>query len=186
MFRRIVVWSVETGEARPVTDAMAHAVSPAWDRDGRHLWFLASTDLGPGSWVGQYQLHDGPPTFGAYVTVLRADDPTPFTHRSDEEGKTGAGRRGEAGAGRSGPSGGRGRPAAARGISRHRREEVRIDFPGIERRIVALPMPVRTVRHHAGGAAGSVFIGEHGGTSPASPSTSSPSRAGRPRSSSKG
>ena len=33
------------GRGAAVTDAMADAVRPPWDRDGKHLFFLASTDL---------------------------------------------------------------------------------------------------------------------------------------------
>ena len=46
MLRRIVVWNVERKQSQPVTDAMADARTPAWDRDGRLLYFLASTDIG--------------------------------------------------------------------------------------------------------------------------------------------
>ncbi|MBN2562463.1 MAG: PD40 domain-containing protein, partial [Phycisphaerae bacterium] len=35
--RRIVVWSADDGDARAVTDPMADAMSPSWDRDGKHL-----------------------------------------------------------------------------------------------------------------------------------------------------
>ena len=149
--RRIVVWSVETGEARPVTDAMAHAVSPAWDRDGRHLWFLASTDLGLATGWANTSAMMASPSFGAYVTVLRADDPTPFTLRSDEEPVDAPEQPGQTNAGRGGDG-----PREASDD-----EMVRIDFQGIERRIVAVPMPVRRYATLVAGPKGSVFIGEH-------------------------
>ena len=148
-FRRIGVWSVETGEARPVTDPMAHATSPTWDRDGRHLWFLASTDLGLASGWANTSSMQAQPTFGAWVTVLRADDPTPFSLRSDEEAP-----RGDGGSG-GGPEGG-----ASPDDGNDGDDPVRIDFDGIERRIVALPMPVRRYAAAVAGPAGSVFIGE--------------------------
>jgi tricorn protease len=147
-FRRIMVWSVESGEARPVTDAMAHAVSPAWDRDGRHLWFLASTDLGLASGWANTSSMQAQPTFGAYVTVLRADDDTPFGLRSDEEPAEGD----------EGTSPDGDRDGAARGTGAG--VEVRIDFEGIERRIVALPIPVRRYTSTLAGPAGTVFIAE--------------------------
>jgi tricorn protease len=147
-FRRIMVWSVESGEARPVTDAMAHAVSPAWDRDGRHLWFLASTDLGLASGWANTSSMQSQPTFGAYLTVLRADDPTPFSLRSDEEPGDGDE---EAPPDRDGDGAA---PGAEDSV------EVRIDFEGIERRIVALPIPVRRYTSTLAGPAGSVFISE--------------------------
>jgi tricorn protease len=77
-FRRIVTWSVDSGEAHPLTDPMADAFSPSWDRDGRHMYFLASTDLALGSGWANTSSMVADPTYGAYVMVLRADDPTPF------------------------------------------------------------------------------------------------------------
>jgi tricorn protease len=162
--RRIVVWSVATGRATPVTDAMAHAVSPSWDLDGRHLWFLASTDLGRASGWANTSAMSASPSFGAYVMVLRADDPTPFTLRSDEEPGAGAEREdGDAGSARPGGSatsvrGGSGGQAADGSSSPS--EPVRIDFDGIERRIVALPMPVGRYVTLLAGPKGSVFVGQ--------------------------
>jgi len=145
-FRRIVVWSVETGETHILTDAMADAFSPTWDRDGRHLWFLASTNLGTAAGWANTSSIGASPTYGAYVMVLRADDPTPFPARSDEEGA---------------PSSGN---SAAEGTP-----QVRIDLDGIERRIVPLPMPQRGYAEAVAGPKGSVFIrepqsGQPGGT----------------------
>ncbi len=170
-FRRIVVWSVETGEARPVTDAMAHAISPAWDRDGRHLWFLASTDLGRAAGWANTSAIGASPTYGAYVTVLRADDTSPFPLRSDEEpvASSDAGDDAEDGAAASagrgpGASGGSAAAGTRRGGSgasgSGEAEVVRIDFDGIERRIVAVPMPVRSYATLLAGPRGSAFIGE--------------------------
>jgi tricorn protease len=150
--RRIVVWSVETGESIPVTDAMANAISPAWDRDGRHLWFLASTDLGRAAGWANTSAMTASPTYSAYVTVLREDDPTPFFSRSDEEPIGGdeppeAGGQGSASAS----------PAGAVGADP---DEVRVDFEGIERRIVPLPVPVQSYTTMLAGPERSVFIAE--------------------------
>ena len=70
------------GTSTVLTDALADAVSPAWDRDGRHLYFLASTDLALGSgWANTSSIASNP-NYGAYVMVLRGDDPTPFPPRA--------------------------------------------------------------------------------------------------------
>jgi tricorn protease len=159
-FRRIVALDVTSGEARPLTNDLADAMAPAWDGDGRHLYFLASTDLALNSgWANTSTIRAPAPTYGAYVMVLRDDDPTPFPLRSDEEpvddpeaggDEAGGGADGEAAgaAGQEGPGGSAEPP------------EVRIDFDGVDRRIVALPMPVREYRTTLAGPAGSVFIGE--------------------------
>jgi tricorn protease len=150
-FRRLVVWSVETGETHTLTDAMADAFSPSWDRDGRHLWFLASTDLGTAAGWANTSSMSANPTYGAYVMILRGDDPTPFPPRSDEEGTAT-----ERGA--EGPESGE-RPGGGQAAGNDP-PEVRIDLDGIERRIIALPMPVRRYGELAAGPRGTVFLRE--------------------------
>jgi tricorn protease len=137
-FRRIVVWSLETGRATPLTDAMADAGTPAWDRDGRHLYFLASTNLALGSGWANTSSIQADATYGAYVLVLRADDDTPFEPRSDEEAAPEP-------------------PKPDTGAV-----QVRVDFDGVDRRILGLPMPVRNYAATVAGPRGTVFIGEFG------------------------
>ncbi len=152
-FRRVVAWNVDSGEARPMTDALADATNPAWDRDGRHLYFLASTNLALNSgWANTSSILAGAPTYAAYVMVLRGDDPTPFPLRSDEEEVESEGDEAEGEDAPDAPAG----PPAAGGDT----PEVRIDFDGLERRIMALPMPTRRYGTVVAGPAGSVFIGE--------------------------
>ena len=83
--QRVVVWSLETGEVMALTDGMADAASPAWDRDGKHLYFLASTDVALGSGWANTSRMESDPTYGAYLIVLQAEDATPFGPESDEE-----------------------------------------------------------------------------------------------------
>jgi tricorn protease len=131
-----VVWSRDSSSVTPLTDAMADATSPVWDRNGRHLYFLASTNLALGSGWANTSAIAADPSYGVYLMVLRADDPTPFAPRSDEEGDTTAAKR-DTGA-----------------------VQVRIDRAGIERRIVALPMPVRHYADLFAGPRGTVFVAE--------------------------
>ena len=135
-FHRIVVWSVETGATRELTDALADAIDPAWDRDGRHLYFIASTDLGLASGWANTSSIGAEPSYAAYVTVLRAEDPSPFRPESDEEAP---------------PSKAEADSAAV---------EVLIDFENMDRRTVALPVPVRNYAYVGAGPAGVVFLGE--------------------------
>jgi tricorn protease len=152
---RIVTWSVESGDAHPITDAMADAVRPAWDRDGRHLYFLASTNLALGSGWANTSTMQADPSYGAYVTVLRSDDPTPFTLESDEEPAE------EEEAEEAEPE-----EPEEEAEAEEEDDAVRVDFDGIERRIVALPMPVRNYRMTVAGPEGTVFIGEFAPGSP--------------------
>ncbi|MDP2582632.1 MAG: PDZ domain-containing protein [Candidatus Palauibacterales bacterium] len=165
-FHRIVVWSLETGKATALTDAMADAASPAWDKGGRWLYFLASTDLGLASGWANLSNQQAKPTYGAYVAVLRAGDATPFAPRSDEEGgASGNGSGGQsaaagAAAAKSGAKSAAGQTSGESASKADSAVQVRIDPDGIARRIVALPVPVRRYQALAAGEAGTVFLAE--------------------------
>jgi tricorn protease len=83
--RRIVVWSLNSTEARPLTDFLADAAAPSWSRDGKHLYFLASTNVALGSGWANTSRMAADPEYGVYAIVLAADQSTPFTPESDEE-----------------------------------------------------------------------------------------------------
>jgi tricorn protease len=83
-FSRVVVWSAADGR-RTLTDALASATNPVWDRNGRWLYFLASTDLGLQSGWADLGSLTRTSTSGVYAALLRADEPTPFLPESDEE-----------------------------------------------------------------------------------------------------
>ena len=84
-FRQIKVWSAKTDSIHSLTNSFADSYSPAWDRDGHHLYFLASTDLALGSGWANTSAITSDPDYSAYVINLRKDDPSPFKPRSDEE-----------------------------------------------------------------------------------------------------
>ncbi len=155
-FHRVVVWSAETGQATALTNELADAVSPAWDRGGRWLYFLASTDLGLASGWANLSNEQARPTYGAYVAVLRKEDATPFAPESDEEkGVAAAEDSGKAAAGRKAAPG-----ASPGGAKSDSVAHVRIDPDGIGRRIVALPVPVRRYSALTAGPDGVVFLSE--------------------------
>lgn len=85
--RRIVVWSVDEQQAHPLTDFMADAAAPSWGRDGKRLYFLASTNVALGSgWANTSQMAVRP-EYGVYAILLAEDASTPFAPESDEESK---------------------------------------------------------------------------------------------------
>ena len=57
--RSVFLFSLETGQSQRVTDGMSESFSPIFDRSGKYLYFLASTDAGPtltlpcSAWTGQ-------------------------------------------------------------------------------------------------------------------------------------
>ena len=146
-FKRITVWSLATGKATPISDAMADAGSPAWDRSGRHLYFLASTDVALGSGWANTSAIQAHPTFGAYVVVLRAGDVTPFPLKSDDEPDTTKKVDVK-------------KDTAVKKKDSTDAKVVVIDWDNIDRRIIALPIPTDAYDNMISGPKGTVFISQ--------------------------
>jgi tricorn protease len=144
-FKRIYIWSVESNKTQAITNELAHSITPAWDLDGKHLYFIASTDLALGSGWANTSSMMADPKFSAYVVNLRKEDPSPFEFRSDEEEvKKEEEKEDDKGD--------------------EKKEEdliVEINFEGIEQRTMALPMATRRYGYLVAGPKESVFIAEY-------------------------
>ncbi len=121
-FHAIFVYSLEDKQVRQITDGRSDASSPRFDRDGKYLYFIASTDVGLGENNSEMTSMGRPVTSSVYAAVLQKDVASPVAPESDEEGSDG------------GPADG-GAAKKKKGTS-----DVRIDFDGIDQRIVALPI----------------------------------------------
>ena len=159
---QIKIWSLDTKEVKPVTNMFADASFPAWDRDKHHLYFLASTDVALGSGWANTSSMTADPKYSAYIVNLRKDDPTPFSLRSDEEevekekdaekdGKDADKKKDEKEATKAKDD-----KKAKSAVG----DTVKIDFDGIERRIIPLGLPVKNYLSILAGPAGTVFIAE--------------------------
>jgi tricorn protease len=84
-YSAIFVYSLDSNETTQLTDGMSDAHSPAWDKGGKHLYFLSSTNYGRSvGWLDMSSI-DATPDSAIYVAVLSADDPSPLAPESDEE-----------------------------------------------------------------------------------------------------
>ncbi len=150
-FRSIKLWSQIDNKIQTITNSFADAFSPSWDMDGRHLYFLASTDLALGSGWANTSSMTSRPEYAAYVINLRKDDPSPFKPRSDEEtieeDKTSENDKDKS-------------EDKKNEKDAKKTEPVRIDFTNIDRRTMALPLPSRNYHFTLAGSAGFIFIGE--------------------------
>ena len=163
-FRQIMIWSKEENRVRAITNSFADSHHPAWDQDYKHLYFLASTELAQGSGWANTSAMKSDPEYAAYVINLRKEDPTPFTLRSDEEGDDQ--KNGENGDQEDGDDeNGKKKKGSKKGEEEDSSDEpeektVTIDFEGIERRIIPLPIPERNYPLLLSGPEGHVFIAE--------------------------
>ena len=158
-FRQIKVWSVKDNSINALTNSFADSYSPAWDRDGKHLYFLASTNLALGSGWANTSAISSDPVYGAYIINLRKDDPSPFRPRSDEEQITEE-KKPE-------PDARKTSKVPEKKVEKDTTKTVTkepvtvlIDFDNIERRTVSLPLSRGNYRLIKSGPAATLFIGE--------------------------
>jgi tricorn protease len=140
----IHAYSLADGKATQITDGLSDAKYPVFDKDGKYLYFAASTDSGPSL---QPDVESGARavTRSIYLAVLRKEDPSPFSPESDEEkvaetpkpdaAKTDA-------PSTDAPKPEPPKPDAAKPAT-PKTPEVKIDFDNISQRILAMPMPPR-------------------------------------------
>lgn len=153
-FRQVMIWSAATNETTALTNSFANASSPAWDQDGKHFYFLASTDVALGSGWTNTSAMTSDPEYAVYVVNLDKDEPSPFALRSDEEEIKDD------------------EKEDTEDTEEEEKEEssedegISIDFDQVERRIIAMPLPESDYRFLVAGPKGMLFIAENDPNSP--------------------
>lgn len=154
-FRQIMIWSAVENKTTALTNAFANASSPAWDQDGKHFYFLASTDVALGSGWTNTSSMTADPEYAVYVVNLDKTDPSPFILRSDEEKvKEGKEEKGEDD------------EEEEKEEKAEEEKGITIDFDNVERRIIAMPLPESDYRFLVAGPKGTLFIAENDPNSP--------------------
>jgi tricorn protease len=149
----ISIYSVSGGKSTQVTDGMSDARYPAFDRDGKYLYFTASTNFGPTSSGLDMTSDEHDVTRSVYLTVLANDVASPLAPESDEE------KPGEA------KPAGEGRTHGENGNAAAKAEDatphpVRIDFDKLIERTVALPIPAGAINDLEAGKPGVIYVTE--------------------------
>jgi tricorn protease len=138
-FKAVFVHNISTGENHQLTDGLADAIDPQWDENGKYLYFLASTDFGLNTGWLDMSSYNMPVTRGLYMIVLADNEPNPFAPKSDDEPVQ------------------NGESDDSNGDSS---VSVRIDFDGIEQRILAIDVPKRNYTFTVAGPEGHIFYAE--------------------------
>ncbi len=136
----IFVYSIDDKAIHQVTDGRSAASAPRFDKGGKYLWFLASTDVGLSA-TSTMTAMAKPVTASVYAMVLGKDQVSPVAPESDEEATDG---------GAPAPK----EPKEEKGDPK----KVVIDFEGIDQRIVALPIERANYADLQPGAAGILYV----------------------------
>jgi tricorn protease len=159
----IFLYSVDSGQSTQVTSQMADADLPAFDREGKYLYFTASTNAGATSdgldmTSDLYQV-----TSNIYAAVLSSTEASPIAPELGDE-KTAAEKQADAkkdkySSEKDGKEGGTDSDEeSSKGKPPEPPKPVKIDLAGIETRIVALPLPAAVYTGLATGLKGSLYF----------------------------
>jgi tricorn protease len=148
-FRRVHVYSLDQDKSFPVTDGLSDVDEPTFDAEGKFLCFLASTDAGPANQWFDMSNEDARRTSALYLAVLRKDLPNPLAKESDEEKPKEEKKEAEKPADKPAPTAAKEQVKAP--------EAFRIDFDGLDNRIVPVPVPAGVLSNLQAGEAGKIF-----------------------------
>jgi tricorn protease len=154
----VLLYSLDQKKSFQVTDGMSDARFPLFDRNGKYLYFTASTDMGLAAVGFDMSSDERPVTRSAYIVVLDKELPSPLAPESDEE---------------------KGKDTKDAKDTKDKKDTkeskdtkeakdtkepppvtVKIDLDGIGQRILALPVPARNYGSMLGGKSGVLFLAE--------------------------
>ena len=158
----VYAYSTEQGKSFQVSDGLSDVRDPQFDKSGKYLFFFGSTDAGPvKDWFAQSNA-DMRASSNIYLAVLQNDLPSPIAKESDEEKPTP-----DKPAPDKPPAE---KPATEKPATEKPAEVIpdkpadkpsakpfRIDFEGLEYRILDLPLPAGTLSSLQVGNAGQVY-----------------------------
>lgn len=135
-FKVVKAYNIESKRIINISDQMADALEPAWDANGKYLYFLASTNWGLNTGWLDMSSYNIPVTRGLYAAVLSANDPSPILPQSDEEEVDDENEKDD--------------------------EEIAVNIDdGVINRIIALDVPQRNYAGLLAGPENTVFYGEN-------------------------
>ncbi|MGO8793167.1 MAG: PDZ domain-containing protein [Terriglobia bacterium] len=156
----VFVYSLETGKATQITDGLSDVAFPDFHKNGKYLYFTASTDLGLAA-AGDMSALNRPVTRSVYVVVLKKGVASPLAPESDEENKKPDA---EAAKDASGDKTDKSKETAeAKDKDKEKPTEppkVEIDFDMINQRILAMPIPAKNYFGLSAGKEGEIYLVE--------------------------
>jgi tricorn protease len=142
----IHLFSLASGKATQVTDGLSDADNPVFDRDGKYLYFTASTNSGESLGLDIHAV-GRTSTSSIYLAVLNKMQTSPFSPESDEEKATEEKK----------PDAPKAEPAKPDAAKQAVAPDVEIDLDAIDQRILSVPMPPRRYAALQVGKAGTLL-----------------------------
>ena len=161
------VYSLKTAKSTQITDGLSDARSAVFDKGGKYLYFTASTNSGPTTgWLDM----SGFPfnvTQSVYAIVLKNTDKSPLAPESDEEkikpkkkAKPSKAKQPSKTKTADKPKANSKTKTKGKPKTKPKSKDIKIDFKGIDQRIIALPLAARNYQGLVTGLPGTFFIAE--------------------------
>ena len=164
-YHGIFLYSLATHKATQITDGMSDAANPAFDPNGKFLYFTASTTGGPSDAGIDLSSLDRWTTSGVYVVVLKRNGASPVPPEtgdekvsSDEKPGPESGQSANSASGQA--SGQKDKDQAAKNDKEKKPAATVVDLDGIGNRILALPIPQRNYLDLEVGKTGVIYLAE--------------------------
>jgi len=152
----VFAYSLEQAKSYQITDGMSDALYVAFDKEGKYLYFTASTNVALSTgWLDMTSLQH-PVTRSVYVAVLKKDQASPLAPESDEEKAKEA----EKADKDKKPGSDKDKDADKEKAKEEKPVVVEIDAEDISQRILALPIPVGNYYGLFAGKAGVLYLTE--------------------------
>ena len=146
--RAAFLYSVDEGASHQLSDGMSDAQYACFDKNGKYLYFAASTNQGLSTaWLDMSGIA-GQATYSVYLAVLNKDDPSPLAPQSDDEKKASADDKDK-------------NKDNDKDKNKDKAKEpvtVKVDIDNIGQRIVATPIPARNYVAMMAGKEGTLFL----------------------------
>jgi tricorn protease len=174
--RVLMLHSLATGRTVPVTDPMATASDPAFDRNGKYLYFLASNNAGATNFGLDMTSDLYRPTWSVYALALAAGTASPVAPELNDEKNLAQAQAKAAEAVDKTPAGKKAGAPPPKPVPTAIAVDV-ADLPAeaIARRVVALPIPAGEYRGLQAGKPGSLYLLK--ASEPANPDSDGPPTA---------
>ncbi len=141
----VFAYALETGKSTQITDGLSDARFASFDKNGKYLYFTASTNAGPTTGWLDMSSFPHQVSRSVYVVVLKRGEASPLAPESDEEKIETEGAK-----------------PPAKPADKKEPPVVTIDFDGISQRILALPIPARGFIGLGVAKPGILFLAEGG------------------------
>jgi tricorn protease len=152
----LFLYSLEKEKSYQLTDGLSDAISPSFDAGGKYLYFLASTNFALNTGWLDMSSYERPFTRGVYLVVLSAEDVSPLLPESDEE--EAEKEKKESKTNKQGNE--EGGEKEDKDKDKKKDVVVRIDFEGIDQRILTTDIPLRNFSQLKSASEGVFFYAE--------------------------